>query len=59
MSDSDKDFRFMAASDLMAELAKEAFKLDRYEPKVRPFAHLAQMSACRTTGCRCDAEAPG
>jgi hypothetical protein len=30
----DKDHRFMAVSDLLTDLAKESFRLDRYEAKV-------------------------
>jgi len=34
MSSADKDLRFMAVSDLLSEMAKDTFRLDRYESKV-------------------------
>ena len=38
MTSSDKDFRFMATNDLMAELQKDSIKLDDdSERKVSPF----------------------
>lgn len=45
MTSSDKDFRFMATNDLMAELQKDSIKLDDdSERKVALFLKQAKMT---------------
>lgn len=45
MTSSDKDFRFMATNDLMAELQKDSIKLDDdSERKVSPFNCMCNLN---------------
>ena len=45
MTSSDKDFRFMATNDLMAELQKDSIKLDDdSERKVSPFNCICNLN---------------
>lgn len=53
MGDTDKDFRYMALTDLMGELQKESLSLDSdTEEKVTTFSCLLYIS-CNifVTGC--------
>ena len=44
MTSSDKDFRFMATNDLMAELQKDSIKLD--DDSERKVAHFIMSHPC-------------
>ena len=48
MTSNDKDFRFMAINDLMAELQKDSIKLDD-ESERRVIKHFAMMIVAHFT----------